>query len=79
MSEFVVPFPEWTDAFVAAEAEGREVELFASVIGAEVPVRADDECRGVFCGSRGAVPRYVRRWVAWVAFCDRCAASYEAE
>ena len=78
MSElFVTPFPAWTEAFVEAEAEGREVALFASLLGVEVPVRPEGVC--VRCYSRcpsveapGAA-RYVPSWVAWVVLCEECA------
>lgn len=83
MVVFETPFPEWTDAFVAAEAEGREVELFASVLGVEPYVRPEWACVGVAhslaCEEVPATARYVRGWVAWVTLCEACAVRYGAE
>lgn len=83
MSElFVTPFPEWTEAFVEAEAEGREVELFASLLGVEVPVRPEGVC--IRCYARWpsvevpGTPRYVPSWSAWPVLCGECAVRLEA-
>lgn len=78
MSElFVTPFPEWTEAFVEAEAEGREVELFASLLGAEVPVRPEGVCVRCYASAEAAEvpgrPRYVPSWAAYPVLCEECA------
>ncbi len=43
----------WADAFTAAEAEGRETELFATVVGAPDPAPTDAHQRGVADGYAG--------------------------
>jgi hypothetical protein len=71
----------WTDAFVAAEADGREVELFAAVLGADVPVRPEWACVGLHGVGAGWVqgePRYVPSWQAWPVLCVGCAGIHGA-
>ena len=82
MSVFETPFPEWTEAFVAAEAEGREVELFAALLGVEPYVRPDWACIGAAHSlTQAEVPaeaRYVPSWSAWPMLCEECAVVYGA-
>jgi len=71
----------WSEAFVAAEAEGSEVELFAAVIGASVPVRPGLACSSCWRGGPEFVAgelRYVPRWSAYVVLCGPCAERFEA-
>jgi len=79
---FEIPFPEWTEAFVAAEAEGREAELFAAVLGVEPYVRPEWACIGsAHSLAREEVPgeaRYVPLWAAWPVLCEACAVRYGA-
>lgn len=76
------PFPEWTEAFVAAESKGREVELFAAVIGVEAYVRPEWACIGsAHSLAQAEVPgkaRYVPSWSAWPVLCEECAVTYGA-
>lgn len=65
----------WADAFTAAEGEGREVELFAAVVGASLPVRPETACVSCWRGGpefESGEARWVPRWTAWVVLCAAC-------
>lgn len=80
MSELEASMAAWTDAFVEAEAEGREVELFSSTVGGEAPVQPDWACIGIAhsleCEWVAGEARYVPSWLAYATLCTSCAGVY---
>jgi len=82
MSELEASMAVWTDAFVEAEAEGREVELFSSIVGGDAPVRPEWACIGISHSLEAewvpAEARYVPPWSAWSMLCAACAVVYGA-
>jgi hypothetical protein len=79
---FEIPLPEWTEAFVDAEADGREVDLFAALLGLVPYVRPEWACIGsAHVLAPAEVPgeaRYVPAWAAWPVLCEACAVRYGA-